>query len=218
MNQLVRVSGSALMTMLLNGIEAYKVRHLVKARKRKGVETFGTLWGYESRAALERRKVYHVDFVSIDTSARRSAGSVDSEVESLAIKRALVSGFWPHYEFLGDFHTHPFPGRSFGEVRANRFYEFSRGDRESIRWHVESCGLEYRVGLVLTIIELKRAGWRKPCLLDEATIEFTMNRFRLWLRACCVRGGRGGRPLEFSEKVYLDCPGILGLKNAPGDR
>lgn len=211
---IVRVSGNALMTMILNGIEAYKIRHLVRARKRKGVETFGTLWGYESRAALEGRKVFHVDFVSIDTSARRSTGAVDSELESLELKRGLVSSFWPHYEFLGDFHTHPFPGRTPAEVFAHRLHDFSQGDRDSIAWQVEHHGLEYRVALVLTIVELKRAGWRKPCAVEPSTIEFSLHRYRLWLRAGCVRRGRGGQPGEPVGECRLDCPGILGLRNA----
>ncbi len=201
------------MTMLLNGLEAYEIRHLVRLRKRRGVETFGTLWGYESRAADGRHRLFNVGFVSIDTSARRTTHSIDNDVAALTLKRDLVAGFWPHYEFLGDFHTHPFGTVPPREILARRSFDFSKGDRDSIEYFITQCHLPYRVGLVLTIVALKRPGRGRPRVVDPATIEFPLGRYRCWLRACVARRTRPGAVNVTFDPCHLDCPGILGLRD-----
>lgn len=106
---IVRVSENSLIQMCLNGIEAYVVKHKQgKGKKSKNmIETYGLLWGHQINQP-DKKTLYCVEMVSIDTSAVRDTNSVIPRKLALRLKKDLLTSFWPQYEFLGDFHTHPY--------------------------------------------------------------------------------------------------------------
>lgn len=207
----VRLSESALIQLCLSGLEAYSVSHLRKG-PRVQLETYGLLWGHETRLP-DGRTLYAVEMASVDTSARMDHSSVHRSEHALELKRDLMTSFWPHLEFLGDFHSHPYPQGT--NVVGAKLYEFSEGDRADIE---ENSGFwqrhGYRIGLVLTLTALKRASSRLDRWLDNSTLEFTLGNYRLWLKTYVAYDQDGALRLtdDDDSHVLLDCPALVGLQ------
>ncbi|MCY3841320.1 MAG: hypothetical protein OXH09_22180 [Gammaproteobacteria bacterium] len=106
----IHVSDSALMHLLLAGMESYDVRLYggkpIKRGKKKPVETAGLLWGY----TVQRDDMDHVmvEHVSTDTYATRSYWDVELNDTVIDTKRQIIRDRWPHLLMIGDFHTHPY--------------------------------------------------------------------------------------------------------------
>ncbi|MEW6229828.1 MAG: hypothetical protein AB1700_17335 [Bacillota bacterium] len=158
------------------------------------------------------RVIYCVEFVSIDTSAERSQGSVYPSRYALELKSDVMTSFWPHYDFLGDSHTHPYG--HFSDVLLDKLHEFSEEDFQDIEnrsryWRKHG----YRVGIMLTIARLEKRGRRYNGLMDDTTIEFTLGNYRLWLKGYVAiqRNTALKLPDHEDEDVILDCPALIGL-------
>ncbi|MGE5674875.1 MAG: hypothetical protein ACM3XM_13550 [Mycobacterium leprae] len=226
---IVRISEEALIQICLSGLEAYSVHHL-RGGARLRLETYGLLWGHETLQP-DGRTSYSVDTVSVDTSARMDHAEVLPRVSALELKRDLMTSFWPHLEFLGDFHSHPYPDTA--GVVEERLYRFSDNDRDAIEGSPDLWRRHgYRVGLVLTVGALKRASRRPHRWLDSGTVEFTLGNYRLWLKAYVTyEEEAGGLKLTTDDEpnLALDCPALMGLRrehtpfgrvqaDSPGDR
>ncbi|HYF76068.1 MAG TPA: hypothetical protein VD973_02960 [Symbiobacteriaceae bacterium] len=206
----IRIEEPALIQLCLAGLEAYSVAHL-REGPRIQLETYGTLWGHKVDLP-DGRPLYSVQMATTDTSARMARSSVETAEGSLELKRDLMTSFWPQLEFLGDFHTHPY--RHPEEVGPEQ-YSFSKGDREDIEDRSDFWLRHgYRVGLVLTIAQLKRASSRDHRWLEENTIEFTLGNYRMWLKAYVVSDcdGRLSVSADDDPDVLLDCPALVGLQ------
>lgn len=206
----VRVSERALIQLCQSGLEAYCVPHSGRHRN-DSIEVYGLLWGHESMLR-DGRSLYAVDLVTTDTSPTMRSDAVYPKDESLDLKRSIMQSYWPQYGFLGDFHTHPY--LSMQEVEEGRGYEFSDADIDSIEKypsHWATHGL--RVGLVLTIAAMQRAGSATDQWLQPNTVRFTLGNFRLWLKAyvASAAGDHIGLTSHNDENVLLDVPSILGL-------
>lgn len=208
----VRVSEDALVQLVLAGLEAYCVDHAHDGRRRSGVETYGTLWGHQVHVGKNGPTVYCISQVGIDTSAERARDSVHPSSEALTLKREVMASLWPHYEFLGDVHTHPY-----GHVSKVSSVERGFSDVD-IRDITQNSGywddLGYRVGMVLSIAWLKRAlPDPKVEFLDDGSLRITLKNVRMWLKAY-VAYSVGRTPPELAvtgEWVVIDCPGLTGL-------
>ncbi len=129
---------------------------------------------------------------------------------------------WPHYDFLGDVHTHPY--KNYKTVETNKYYNFSRDDIEDLEKNSKYWGeMNYRVGLVLTIAQMhkrsnKCAEYPKN---KNNLIEFTLEDYRLWircyiiLRECTKENEKDEKKTVFkvspheAKNVYLDCAGAF---------
>lgn len=207
----VRLSESALIQLCLSAMEAYSVSHLRKGR-RVQLETYGLLWGHEALLP-DGRTLYAIEMASVDTSARMEHSSVHRSEHALELKRDLMTSFWPQLEFLGDFHSHPYPQGT--NVVGERLYEFSAEDRTDIE---ENSGFwqrhGYRIGLVITLTALKRSSSRLDKWLNRSTLEFTLGNYRLWLKAYVAYEQDGTLRLTADDDsgVLLDCPALIGLQ------
>lgn len=208
---IIRISENALIQMVFSGLEAYSIFHRGTKGPRVGLETLGWLWGYEVELA-NKQSLYSIEFMSIDTSAVREHDYCAQNDRALELKRDLMTSFWPHLDFLGDFHTHPFT--HYNEVIRGKDYQFSETDYESIEtktkfWQKNN----YRVGLVLTISYLKKKSSRENTRLGNSTIEFTLGNYRLWLKGYIAYSDSGKVKLSShdDENVYLECPALMGL-------
>lgn len=209
----VRVSEDALVQLVLAGLEAYCIDHAQDGRRRSGVETYGTLWGHQVRVGEDGPTVYCIEQVGIDTSAERGRDSVHPSSEALRLKRDVMSSLWPHYDFLGDVHTHPYGHVSEVSATGRGFSEVDIADvvRHSAYWDDHG----YRVGLVLSIAWMKRATLEpKVDVLDASTVRFTLKNVRMWLKAYVAHSVRRTPPelAVTDEDVVLDCPALGGLK------
>lgn len=209
---IIRISEDAMIQMCLSGLEAYTIIHKESGKKRNKLETYGQVWGHEVRLP-DNKSLYCVEMLSIDTSAVRDRDSVDYSDDSLKLKRDIMSSFWPQYDFLGDFHTHPY--NHYKEVVDNQWYQFSEADYESI----EECSkywkdYNYRVGIVLSIAYMKKKSDKQSEWIDNSTIEFTLGNYRFWIKGYVAYDDEKGE-LKLTEhkdeEVILECPSITGL-------
>lgn len=209
---IIRISENALIQMCLNGLEAYIVSHDGGNKVNNRLETFGLLWGHEI-SLPDRQTLYCVELLSIDTSAIRKPNSCEPNDISLKLKRDIMTSFWPQYDFLGDFHTHPYV--NFTKVAKGKLYEFSQDDIKSIESYSNHWqNHNYRIGLVLTIALMKSRSSRKHKWIEPNTIEFTLGNYRLWLKGY-ITYLNDKKQLRLSnhtdENIVIDCPALVGL-------
>lgn len=206
----VRVSEEAVMQMILSGLEAYSVLHEGKKKRQKRIETAGLLWGNEIQK--EKKVLYNITTVSIDTSAKRAAGSVTQNENALKIKKDIMDSFFPQHDFLGDFHTHPY--HDYAKV-TKKSYAFSKDDINDIETNSEYWDeYNYRVGLVLTIARMtNRKKHPENKVISNNTLQFTTGNYRMWLKAYVIY--KKDDSLKFTkhedDNVILLVPSIEGL-------
>lgn len=206
----VRMSECALVQLCLSGLEAYVVPHGSRHRN-DSVETYGLLWGHESKLA-DGRTLYSVELATTDTSAAMAPGSFTPKDEALILKSGIVQSYWPQFGFLGDFHSHPYA--SLQEVDDVRGYEFSEPDFRRIERFPEYwIERGYRIGLALTIAAMKKSGSASDNWVQPNTVRFTLANLRLWLKAYIAFADGGSVHLtdHDNKNVLLDVPAILGL-------
>jgi hypothetical protein len=207
---IIRISENAIIQMILSGLEAYNILHPIGKINRRKIETYGLLWGHE--ISLQNKKTFYcIDMLSIDTSAERHKSMVSPNDSALELKENILTSFWPQYEFLGDFHTHP--EDHYADVKP-RNYQFSNGDYNSIQYFSEYWQkYNYRVGIVLTIAMLEKKGTKEACWKDSSTVEFTLGNCRLWLKGYITytKNNKMHISSHNDANVPIDCPSILGL-------
>ena len=180
MDYVVQISEHALMQMHLAALESYFVPP-GEDRDFDYVETIGLLWGHEIRRG-KNSTLYSIRHVSIDLNAVRDENAASLSDGDLLIKKSAIHAFWPHLDFLGDFHTHP--NDHYSDVVAREHWEFSRTDYNAVEnqgpyWMSEG----YRVGLVMTIARLDRRSGKAPCMVAPHVWEWTLADLRFWLAA-----------------------------------
>jgi len=81
---------------------------------------------------LNGKTLYTVCKASVDTSNRRTPDSCDPNEEALSLKRDFLSSFFPDYEVLGNFHTHPYAmtGKT---VKLKKLYHASPADKKMMK-------------------------------------------------------------------------------------
>jgi len=211
---IIRISENAVIQMCLNGLEAYSIAHKRGKRFQKHLETLGQLWGHELELP-NKKTLYCVELTSIDTSAERYQDSCEPNDEALQLKRNILTSFWPQYDFLGDFHTHPY--QNYLDVPKEKLYLFSEADFESIENRTEFWEPNnYRVGLVLTIAQMSKRSSKGFRRYDSSTLEFTLGNYRVWLKGYVAY--IDGKEIKLSEHyddgVLLECPALTGLNMA----
>lgn len=206
----IRVSENALIQMVLNGLEAYSIYHNQQGRNRVGLETYGLLWGNQITLA-DRRLLLNIELISVDTSAVMERASCIPSEPALILKRDIMTSFWPHYDFLGDFHTHSYK-HSHTKIIKEKLYEFSDMDRNSVE---EPPGYwlqhNYRVGIALSITKLKKKSSRKHKWINATTIDFTLGNYRMWLKGYVAHEEKKGHLKFTDDGLFLDCPSLVGL-------
>lgn len=208
---IIRIGENALIQMCLNSLEAYSIAHKKGKRLQKNLETLGLLWGHELELS-NKKTLYCVELATIDTSAERNHDSCELNDDSLELKRNVLSSFWPQYDFLGDFHTHPY--QNYLDVPKEKLYSFSKEDYESIENRTEFWEPKnYRVGLVLTIAQMTKRSSKGFRRYNSSTLEFTLGNYRVWLKGYVAYMAEKRIKLteHDDDKVLLECPALTGL-------
>jgi len=219
----IRISENVLLQLILNGLEAYTVLHPGKSRAITRIETYGLLWGHEIHLPKDNGILYSIEMASVDTSTERGRNYCTPNDSALELKRDIMTSFWPQYDFIGDFHTHPY--EDYKKVIEKKWYNFSNPDYESLTDYSDYwMKHNYRVGLVLTIAQLTNKSQKVPRYYQNNTIEFTLGNYRLWIKGYIVYKNDNYES-EYNEKeitlavtdhdeddVFLICPSLLGLE------
>ena len=214
----VRVSEAALVQLCQAGLEAYSVPGQVgKGAKRKRLlETYGQLWGHRIQLA-EDHVLYAVEMVTIDTTALRDTTSADAWVQpnsqALDLKVQLMGAFWHKWQLVGNFHSYPY--KSAKDAAAASGDWFSDQDITWIESSKQFRENDYRVGLVLTIAQMKNRLQPNPDWIEDYTaIRFTLSNYRFWLKAYMAYPD--GKRFKLSEHVdtdrYIECPSLVGMR------
>lgn len=209
----VRVSENALISLVLSSLEAYSVKKMditQKGRPKSRIEVYGSLFGHE--VVMKNNAIlYHIEMANTDTTAEQRRSSVDVNREAISLKADVITSFWPHLIYLGDFHSHPF--KSTKEVLDNKMYCMSDDDRE---WLNDNFWKEkgYRVGLVMTIAAMEKAGSKACGWVANHCVEATLGNYRMWLAAYCAYSQKGEYRYTNDNDiaVTLDCPALTGLQ------
>ncbi|WP_419779269.1 hypothetical protein [Maridesulfovibrio sp.] len=212
----VRFSEPALINLILNSLEAYSVVHKNKPKGKKirtRLETFGHLFGHIVEVD-EDHKIFHVDFVNTDTSSKQDTDSVSYNEKSAILKRDAIRSFWPSYQYLGDYHTHPY--EHFTEVEEIKGFHLSPRDRKEFSSNNSFWkNVGHRLSLLVSIGYMDRAGTKDPQFIGKGhnCIEFTLGNYRLWLSAyySYLKKGKLVYSEDESEQIYIDCPSLVGF-------
>ncbi len=215
----IAVSENALIQTVLNGLEAYSILNTNHRAHNYGLETYGLLWGHELLMS-DNRTMMSIEMVSIDTTAKTTKDYCIPNEESLKLKRDLLTSFWPKYDFLGDFHTHPYEVKP-EIILSQKLYNFSSKENNDNKpgdvEHIENdssfwIAHNYRVGLVLTICFMDKCGTKKDWWLDDSksTIQFTLGNYRMWLKGYIAHNLNNTLKV-IDDNVCITCPAILGL-------
>jgi hypothetical protein len=209
----VRLSESALITLVLSSLEAYSVKKKdikEKGRPKSRIEVYGSLFGHEI-VMKNKGIIYQIEMAHTDTTAEQRRSSIDENKEAISLKVDIISSFWPHLTYLGDFHSHPFKNTK--EVLDNKMYFMSESDREWLNdnfWKQK----KYRVGLVVTIAAMEKAGRKASHWVANNCIEATLGNYRMWLAAYCAYSSNDKYlyTKDNDESVMLDCPALTGRR------
>lgn len=209
----IRISESSLISMLLSCLEAYSVSHRKNGRRRTALETYGLLFGSEVRLPDEKT-LYSIELVSVDTSAGRERSACTPSPKALELKKDLITPFFPQYEFLGDYHSHPYTKPYTEELMGTDCFKFSPCDYAHILGASDYwIKHNYRVGMVVTITLLKRKSARQNRMIDTNIMEFTFGNYRLFLAGYVGLLDEDDEGLEIAGNgdVTLFCPSLMGL-------
>lgn len=213
---ILKVSEHALISLTLNALEAYSVRHKnIKKGENRRLETFGNLYGHEILHTTGKT-LYSIEIANTDTSSCQTCEEVVFNEAAIQLKSDVINSFWPSYKYLGDFHTHPY--KNHNEVKDTKGYYFSKGDRQDLTGKTKFWkSLGHRLGLLVAIGAMDRAGTRAPQWVNSShnTVEFTLGNYRLWLTGYASYYDDKKKKLYFTEDndnlVRLDCTGLTGL-------
>lgn len=227
----VSLSDDAFRVAVMAALEAYCVPHgsNTSVNAHTPLETTGAVWGLVQTDAFNNL-IYQVKSVDVDTSAEMQAAGVAQKPAAIALKTSFTEKFTPHFQYLGDFHSHPY---SEGEVingktletpqhaEKAKVYRFSgtssppTSDYRSVST-MRNMGLEYRVGLVVTLFRMKYAvkHQRRAYIDSRSAIRLTFNgtglhgtkqTFRIWIKAHVFPDPTNITPAP-DEDVILQCP------------
>lgn len=208
---IVIISENALIEMCLSSLEAYSVSHKGNSGYKTGLEAYGLLFGHES-ALPNGKTVYCIEFVSVDTSTERERDCCTPNHKALELKRDLLTSFFPQYEFIGDFHSHPC--REAYRKVVKHTYRFSPADYLHVEGNSDFWMQHgYRCGIVITITLLKNKTKSKNRWIDSSTIEFTLGNYRLFLKGYVAALDEDEEKIELVDEKNMNLyyPALLGL-------
>ena len=176
----VHLSKPAITQMLLNGFEAFVIKH--DGQRRSGIELHASLYGTVKK---EKKNLHHhIEFISVDTTADMNGGYVAFNQEAQYLKEHIAEQI--SYEKIGGLHTHPYLLHE-GDMNFIRSQgcKFSPQDIELFTAILDDEGKEHLVEVVLTIKQNERQNTQKDGFLDEHenVFEFSVGNCKCFLRA-----------------------------------
>lgn len=176
----VHVTQATIAQLILNGFEAFIVKH--KGHKESTIEMWGTLYGHTEEKSTTQH--HHIEFISIDTSAKMARDYCISSPETQALKETMANAIG--FKLLGGLHTHPYLDEemSLNMVR-EQGSDFSEEDRKAFQSDLQNQPTEKRsvVQMVLTIRNSLRQNTARDGKIDDNLFEFSIGNAKCFLRA-----------------------------------
>lgn len=178
----------ALEAMLLPALEGY-----LSPRKdrRKGYEVYGINFGMsrQSNHHTQRDGLRTTRYISImraqpQLSADGTYGFVEPNTVSLRTLLRAARTLYPHYQVIGDFHSHPYD--DLAALDAQRGWQFTATDEQSnvdISRTLADLGQRGLVSFVLAIARCKQRISRRPYKSMRNTIQLSLGDCRVILAA-----------------------------------
>lgn len=210
----IKLSDSAFFTLLLEGLEAYSIKH--QGQKKVTIETHAQLWGTSNKRLPFSCEVKHI---SVDSSAHKRRDSVAIKPLALELKKDIAAMFGEGYSHLGTFHTHPWvmnekirdgdEVKGPSSIRRHKLYNFSCDDHlcecESPTINVGKN--KFSIALVMTIFAGIKADDRKDGFVDDSLFEFSLGNVKVWLKAQVYQH----KPLSTLTSTELKTLNVYGL-------
>ncbi len=204
----INFSKSAIFELVNAAIEAYIVKH--DYNRTISVETFSYLFGKVNKRLPLKCNIEHI---SVETSAKKRRGSVETKSVSYSFKRELSELFGNGFDYIGTMHSHPWlKGEECGSktvesaenVRRYQLYRLSQADHQcEFGRHFAVSGRYFSVACTVTLFAMQRANDRKDFNpLDGQDIhEITLGNLKLWFY---VQAFEHLAPSAISEKQKKD--------------
>lgn len=214
---IVRISELAQASLVLSALEAYAIEHLRNKKEEKNkLETHGTLFGYETYS-YSKEIVYQIELVSTDTSTRQWQNKVRWSRSARDLKQDFITSFYPNFDYLGTFHTHPYDHYK-SVPRGDHGSYFSKGDLRSFHKNKEYHErVGSRVFILVTVAGMQKAGTLPNQHITNNIIQVTFGNLRLWISAYCVLNRSDSDPPDLvvsppiNDYVFLECPNLNSL-------
>lgn len=189
MTATIKLNDSAFFSLLLEGLEAYAVKH--HGKKQVAIETHAQLWGRVNQRLPFNCEVKHI---SVDSSAKKTRGSVQTDLLSLTLKKDVAAMFGDDYLHVGTFHTHPWileekygigKIENANSIRRDKLYNFSKDDHlcECDNPTINVGKHQFSVALVMTIFSASKADDRKDGWIQNDLCEFSLGNVKIWIKA-----------------------------------
>lgn len=211
----VHLSKATLTQLLLNGFEAFAVKH--KGQKRIGIEMWGSLYG---RTEKKRGEMLHhyIEFISVDTSAKMKPGSVTPHPLTQLLKESLAADVG--FDLLGGVHTHPYlqENSTLQEVRKYGC-DFSDADKNLFTSHLldQQGERTFLVQLLFTIRKSQRRNTVRDGRIARNLFEFSVGNSKCFLRAQVFALDEADNLIEVSTTITSDyLSGYEQARNAWG--
>lgn len=200
MSLIVYVQDIAFQAMLIASIETFPSSCLPpepdgpkrRKDKRHDGEAMGLLFG--QRVLKSESLVFNVSLAVTMQATKRSADEVDYSRFHFERIREVTESF-PHLEFLGAFHSHPWKKQDFGKDAA----EPSDADAETAVESAREYGDEL-IEIILGITAMSNNSYR-DAKADEHAIDSYCGRYKYRLAAYCTEGTVDEDPDEDDDEV-----------------
>ncbi len=207
----VMLNSSALESMLICALEAYLSP---RGSRRKGYEIYGINLGMTRRVHHRnfRDSVCITRYVSVmhsqpQLSAESEYGFVEPNPRSLDAILQATRAMYPHYQAVGDFHSHPYDDLSLLEYEKG--WQYTPSDEESnidVARVLGELGHQIQVSFVIGIARSSQRVARRHYRGLSNTIQMSLGRCRVILAAYRVLGS--GRLTDSNIRLRLS--GVAG--------
>lgn len=170
--------------MVLATVETYQLK---RDEDDEALEIYGHIWGHYRQVG--NLLVYHVESISISSTALGDGRKVYPNPRALELKQAVMERWYPQLVLLGDFHSHPY--ETLKEVKTPAAdepgpgFEFSTDDYETfladdVIWRAAG---DRPLMLVMTICRLDHVHESHETSVRSNVEVFTIGEYRFWLNA-----------------------------------
>lgn len=205
------ISENAFMNMLVSSIESFPTEYLSaepgekvdgRLQKQEG-EIYGLLFGQKINKG-DGSIVYNVSLaIPMHVFKKKTTGSVDISIPHFDRIKTVVETY-PMYQFLGTFHSHPYPKNEWGA----RSWQFTKdADMPCALYDADQIG-ENVLMVILAITHLKR-NEKGPPVSGWTTISNYCGRFKYVLTAYVTDINK--RSLDSIDNIL--CPSCAGIGN-----
>lgn len=205
----VSLSDQVFFSIVAASLEAYKVNHSTNVAQQP-VETYGNLWGYITEKNAVSTSIIKVVFADVDTSAERLNGSVLPNTDAFTLKSKFLDNFLPEFEYIGDFHSHPYSKvidgvKTVSALETKKLYDFTKADVQSFK--SLQTDRNFKLALAVTVLEMNPIVKRgRSYINDYSCIRFIYDNVAIWIKAHAYINKDGSRKAD--ANVAILCPSI----------